>query len=208
MTEPLLDHLVYAAPDIDELVTSFAERTGVKPVLGGRHVGRGTRNYLAGLGGNAYLELIGPDDPEAPEGKPATFGIDRLTGPRLAAWVVRPPDIEATVERARAEGYDPGDIGPLSRRTPDGTLLEWRLTPNRGDRLDGLAPALIDWLDAPHPTTNDLPVLPLVSLRGFHPDPAALLAALRALDVELDVTEGAPALEAVLDTPNGRITLR
>ncbi|MBN6038114.1 VOC family protein [Amycolatopsis sp. 195334CR] len=206
MTEPLLDHLVYAGPDIDALVASFTEQAGVAPVLGGRHVGRGTRNYLTGLGGNAYLELIGPDDPRAP--KPATFGIDRLTGPKLAAWVVRPADIEHTVAQARKLGYDPGDIGPLSRRTPEGTLLEWRLTPNRGDRFGGLAPALIDWLDAPHPTTNDLPVLPLVSLRGTHPDPDAVRGALDALDVELDLTEGTPALEAVLDTPNGRITLR
>ncbi len=208
MTEPRLDHLVYAGPDVDRLVEAFAAASGVTPVLGGRHVGRGTRNYLAGLGGPAYLELIGPDDPSAPEGLPTTFGIDTLTGPRLAAWMVRPADIEATVARARAQGYDPGDIGPLSRRTPEGTLLEWRLTPNRGDRFGGLAPALIDWLDAPHPTTNDLPGLRLVSLRGSHPDPASVRRALAALDVELAVEQGAAGLEAELDTPNGRITLR
>jgi hypothetical protein len=208
MTEPLLDHLVYAAPDVDRLAESFAERTGVTPVLGGRHVGRGTRNYLAGLGGGAYLELIGPDDPPAAASKPSTFGIDTLTEPRLAAWVVRPTDIEAVVAHARAEGYDPGDIGPLSRRTPDGTLLEWRLTPNRGDRFDGLAPALIDWLNSPHPTTNNLPEVRLVSLHGYHSDPPAVRQALKALDAELTVTEGPPGLEAVLDTPNGQITIR
>lgn len=206
MIEPTLDHLVYAGPDVDELVRTFAEKTGVKPVLGGKHVGRGTRNYLAGLGGSAYLELIGPDDPDAP--KTTTFGIDRLAGPKLAAWVVRPADIEATVKAARARGYDPGEIGALSRRTPEGILLEWRLTPNRGDRFDGLAPALIDWLQAPHPTSNPLPQLELAALRGFYPDPAAVGKALGALGVELAVTEGAPRLEAELRTPNGPITLQ
>ncbi|MEU3270277.1 VOC family protein [Saccharomonospora sp. NPDC006951] len=206
MTEPRLDHLVYAGPDIDRLVERFTELSGVEPVLGGKHVGRGTRNYLLSFGGAAYLELIGPDDPAAEE-KPATFGINTLTEPKLAAWVVRPDDIEETVTRSRQEGYDPGDIGPLSRRTPEGTLLEWRLTPNRGDRFGGLAPALIDWLDAPHPTTNPLPELSLVSLRGYHPDPPSVRRALEALRVELDVTEGPAGLEAVLDTPNGRITL-
>ncbi|WP_020496922.1 VOC family protein [Sciscionella marina] len=205
MIEPTLDHLVYAGPDIDRLVDSFTERTGITPVLGGRHVGRGTRNYLAGLGGVAYLELIGPDDPAQP--KPSTFGIDELSEPRLAAWVVRPDDIEATVRQARAHGYDPGDIGPLSRRTPEGVLLEWRLTPNRGDRFGGLAPALIDWLDAPHPSTNDLPELRLLSLRGTHPDPQAPRAVLRALDIQLDIDTGIPGLIAELDTPNGRVTL-
>jgi catechol 2,3-dioxygenase-like lactoylglutathione lyase family enzyme len=206
VTERLLDHLVYAAPDIDKLVETFTKRSGVIPVLGGKHVGRATRNYLVGLGGTAYLELIGPDDSAAPE-QPTIFGIDRLTGPRLAAWVVRPPDIEARVRRARENGYDPGDIAPLSRRTPDGHLLEWRLTPNRGDRFDGLAPALIDWVNAPHPTTNDLPALRLVSLTGHHPDPPAVQHVLHALDIELSISPGPPGLEAVLDTPQGRITI-
>ena len=206
MIEPRLDHLVYAGPDLDALVAKLTDRTGVAPVLGGRHVGRGTRNHLVGLGGSAYLELIGPDDPAA-RPLPDIFGIDRLTGPRLAAWVVRPADIEATVRRAREAGYDPGDIAPLSRRTPDGHLLEWRLTPNRGDRLDGLAPALIDWQNARHPTADGLPQLRLVSFAGHHPDPPTVRGVLQALDVELDVSEGPPGLEAVLDTPHGRITI-
>jgi hypothetical protein len=204
--EPRTDHLVHAAPDLDALVAEFTERTGVAPVPGGRHVGRGTRNHLVGLGGSAYLELIGPDDPAA-RPLPDVFGIDRLTAPRLAAWVVRPDDLDATVARARERGYDPGDIAPLSRRTPDGHLLEWRLTPNRGDRFGGLAPALIDWQDARHPTAGGLPQLTLVSLAGHHPDPPAVRRALAALDVELEVTAGPPGLQAVLDTPRGRITL-
>ena len=206
MTEPRLDHLVYASTDLDALVADFTHRAGMAPVLGGRHVGRGTRNFLVGLGGSAYLELIGPDDPTAVP-LPEIFGIDRLAGPRLAAWVVRPSDIEATVAAAREGGYDPGDIAPLSRRTPAGDLLEWRLTPNRGDRFGGLAPALIDWLDARHPTADGLPQLALVSLTGHHPDPPAVRSALAALDVELDVTTGPPGLQAVLDTPNGHITI-
>jgi hypothetical protein len=204
--EPRTDHLVYAAPDLDALVAEFTDRTGVAPVLGGRHVGRGTRNHLVGLGGAVYLELIGPDDPSATP-LPDVFGINRLTGPRLAAWVVRPADLEATVRQAREGGYDPGDIAPLSRRTPDGHLLEWRLTPNRGDRFGGLAPALIDWQDAEHPTAGGLPQLRLVSLAGCHPDPPSVKRALAALDVTLDVTVGEAALQAVLDTPRGPITI-
>lgn len=206
MTEPTLDHLVYAGPDLDALVAEFARRTGATPVPGGRHVGRGTRNELVGLGGSAYLELIGPDDPTA-RPLPDIFGIDRLAAPRLVTWVARPADIDATVRLARAGGYDPGDVTPLSRRTPGGDLLEWRLTPNRGDRFGGLAPALIDWQDARHPTADDLPQLHLVALTGHHPDPPAVRQALEALDVELDVTTGPPGLQAVLDTPHGRITI-
>lgn len=206
VTDPLLDHLVYAAPDVDELVASFHRRTGVEPVLGGRHVGRGTRNHLVGLGGDAYLELIGPDDPATRRDIP-TFGIDRLSAPRIVGWVVHPEDIEQRVAAARAAGYDPGEIGPLSRRTPDGTLLEWRLTNDAPNDRDGLVPRLIDWQRSPHPTTAGLPEVALVSLVGFHPEPDAVRADLDALGVELEVRQGEPGFELVVDTPKGRVTL-
>lgn len=206
MTDPLLDHLVYAAPDVDELVASFHTRTGVEPALGGRHVGRGTRNHLVGLGGDAYLELIGPDDP-ATRVDVTTFGIDQLAAPRIVGWVVHPDDIEARVAAARAAGYEPGEIGPLSRHTPDGTQLEWRLTKDAPNDRDGLVPRLIDWQRSPHPTTTGLPEVALVSVIGFHPEPGVVRRDLDALGVELEVRQGEPRLELVVDTPNGLVTL-
>lgn len=211
MTEPLLDHLVYAAPDVDELVASFRERTGVDPPLGGRHVGRNTRNYLVGLrlpeiGGRAYLELIGPDDPAEKDGT-TVFGINLLTAPRIVGWVVAPEDIEARAANARARGYEPGEIGPLSRRTPEGVLLEWRLTKDAPDDRQGLVPRLIDWQQAAHPTTSGLPELTLVSLTGHHPEPDVVRRDLDALGVELDVRYGDPGFAAVVETPNGQVTL-
>ena len=206
--DPLLDHIVYAAPDIDELVAAFEQLTGIAPPLGGRHVGRGTRNYLVGLGGEAYLELIGPDDPTVPGRGTTAFGIDTLTEPRIVTWLVHPEDLDARVATARSNGYDPGEIGPLSRRTPDGTLLEWRLTRNPADNRAGLVPGLIDWLASPHPTTTGLPVLPLVSFTGFHPEPEVVRRDLAAVGAELEIRDGEPGFEVVLDTPRGRVTLR
>ncbi len=136
-----LDHLVYATPDLDKTVDWIAELTGVRPVEGGPHIGLGTRNHLLGLGELRYLEIIGPD-PEQPESDtPRPFGIDDLTGPRLAAWAVRAADIESRVARSRTLGYDPGPIEPLARRTPEGDLLRWRLTVP----YETVVPFLIDW---------------------------------------------------------------
>jgi catechol 2,3-dioxygenase-like lactoylglutathione lyase family enzyme len=191
-----LDHLVYATPDLAESVRLLTKLTGVRPVEGGPHPGLGTRNHLLGLGELRYLEIIGPD-PEQPEPeRPRPFGIDDLTEPRLAAWAVRAADIEARVARSRAQGYDPGPIEPLSRRTPDGEVLRWRLT-FPPDPDDAVVPFLIDWGRTPHPA-HHLPVVPLTSLTGSHPEPETVRRRLQALGVELDVRAGRPGLTAVI----------
>ncbi len=112
-----LDHLVYAVPDL-----ALAGDLGIDLSEGGRHIGRGTRNLLADLGDGAYLEVIGPDPDQPEPDQPRPFGIDTLTEPKLVAWAVRVKDIEDVVERAKAQGYDPGPVVPMSRERPDGVL--------------------------------------------------------------------------------------
>jgi catechol 2,3-dioxygenase-like lactoylglutathione lyase family enzyme len=188
-----LDHLVYATPDLEESVRLIAKQTGVRPVEGGPHPGLGTRNHLLGLGELRYLEIIGPDPDQPDPDRPRPFGIDDLTEPRLAAWAVRAADIEARVARSRAQGYDPGPIEPLSRRTPDGDVLRWRLT----FPYEPVVPFLIDWGRTPHPARR-LPIVPLTEFAGVHPEPAQVRARLAALGVELDVHTGASGLVATI----------
>lgn len=179
----LLDHIVIAGPDLPELVDWFARRTGVTAVPGGAHP-TGTANALValtvgGARGPQYIELIGPDPDRDDAALPTTFGIDALDGPSVQAYAVHPVDIDAAVARARAHGFDPGDVWELSRRTPAGDLLEWRLTGAAADRLD--VPFLIDWGATPQPGTGDLPAIELVSFVREETDPAALQHALDAL---------------------------
>ncbi|GAV39646.1 VOC family protein [Streptomyces acidiscabies] len=197
-----LDHLVLATPELAATVDDFARRTGVVPAPGGVHVGLGTRNHLVGLGGGAYLEIVGPDPEQSAHRGARPFKVDRLPRSTTLTWAIAPPDIDLAVTAARARGYDPGDVQPMSRRRPDGALLEWRLT----DRSSGLVPFLIDWGSSPHPTASGLPVTPLVSLSATAPDPSAVRSALAALDVELTVSEGPLGMSFTLDTPNGTVT--
>ncbi|MFC4944361.1 VOC family protein [Pseudonocardia sp. GCM10023141] len=106
-----------------------------------------------------------------------------------------------------AAGADLGEIWPLSRRTPAGDLLQWRLASIRPAPLDGITPFLIDRGATAHPAPG-LPALRLVGLHGTHPDPAAVTVVLDALDVTLTVGPGPAALTAWLDTPRGLVTLR
>lgn len=221
-----LDHVVWAVPDLAAGVARFAELTGVEPVPGGSHPGAGTANYLVALGEpgpvppradrHSYLEILGPD-PEQPGVPPerTPFGYGRLAltegpdfAPRLIAWAVHPADPDGAVARARAAGFDPGGLEALSRHTPDGTLLAWRLTRPLPMPFDGVVPFVIDWGTTPHPATAELPVLGLAGLHVAHPDAAGATRALGSLGVPLEARAAAsPALYADLVTPRGAVTL-
>lgn len=203
-----LDHLVLAGPDLAETVAWFTELTGVRPAPGGSHTGLGTANQLVGLGNGGYLELIGPDPDQPRPALPRPFGIDDVSAPRIVTWAVRADDLDAAVAEARDGGYDPGEPLGMSRRSPDGALLEWRLTPPRTDYGDGLVPFLIDWGSTPHPTSRALPEAPLLDLRARHPDPASVRPALVALRTQLRIDIGEPAaIRAVLQGVEGPVPL-
>jgi Glyoxalase-like domain len=204
----MIDHIVLAVPDLADGVAEFQRLTGVRPVVGGSHVGLGTANHLVGLGGGAYLEIIGPDPDQPDPAQPRPFGIDRLTAARVVTWCIRPPDLDRAVAAAVARGYDPGAPREMSRRASDGTMLTWRLTPFPTDPADALVPFLIDWGTTAHPTTAALPTLPLHSFEAEHPDPARVQTRLAALGVDLSLRSGpAPRLVVTLRGPEGPIVL-
>ena len=210
MIPTALDHLVYVVPDLAAAIAALERLLGVRPGLGGQHLGRGTRNALLALGPTSYLEVIGPDPEQPPPARPRPFGMDRLSAPKLVTWAARVEEIDARVAAALAVGFDLGDVQSMSRTRPDGLRLEWRLTYRR-DPLpaDGLAPFLIAWGDTPHPAATAPPGCTLVALRGEHPDPPAVQALLAAVGAELEVGPGpAPLLIATLATPNGAVELR
>ncbi|QIJ65392.1 VOC family protein [Streptomyces sp. JB150] len=201
-----LDHLVLATPDLAATVADFTRRTGVAPAAGGTHAGLGTRNHLVGLGGGAYLEIIGPDPEQSAPSGPRPFAVDALTGPRTVTWALRTTDLDAAVTTARARGYDPGPAHAMSRRTPDGTLLAWRLTDGVTAHPSGLVPFLIDWGTSRHPTAGGLPVTPLLHLSATAPAPDEIRPLLAALDTGLTITEGDVGLHFTIDTPRGPVT--
>ncbi|MFT4135571.1 VOC family protein [Microbacterium sp.] len=199
-----LDHVVIAGPQLDALVDWFAQRTGVVAAPGGTHP-TGTANALVaftvgGRRGRHYLELIGPDPQAA--AAPTTFGIAGLAAPVVCTYSVHPDDIDAVVARATAAGHDPGPVVRLSRRTPDGALLEWRLTKGHESRRD--LPFLIDWGQTAHPGFGDLPAIELVSFERVEPDPVAARVALDALGLPA----GALAQIVPGETPAFRLTVR
>ncbi|MDR1430607.1 MAG: VOC family protein, partial [Propionibacteriaceae bacterium] len=208
-----LDHLVYAVPDVDSYVRDFARSSGVMPVFGGAHPGRGTKNYLVGLDWEepAYLEFLGLDEtqpqvpPELSMFKVGTLG--RGFSPRLLTWALRCADIDQLAERGQAAGFDFARPEDASRTTPDHKLLKWRFAVNPDFPFDGLQPFLLDWGDTPHPAqTPGLPSLKLESLSLRHPDPR-LATLLALLDWPSQSVTGPRTFQARLRGPNGRLEL-
>ncbi len=202
-----IDHVIYAAPDLEAAVGSLEDRLGVRAAGGGRHLGRGTHNDLLALGPEAYLEIIAPDPHQPEPAAPRPYGVEGVTRAGLVGWALACDDIERSVGEARARGFDPGDVIDGERLTPTGAVLRWRATSNA--LTAGVVPFLISWGDTPHPATTAPPGLTLESLHLEHPDPVSLLAQLRCLDAEVEVRPARePGLVARVLAPNGRHEIR
>jgi len=239
-----LDHLVYVVPNLEEGVAWFEEQTGVKPCVGGRHEGLGTHNALVSLGGGAYIELLAKDPTQAESSSASWLGVDSPAA-RLTTFCARPSAsslggpsaaagagddsarlLEETFATAKAQtGYEAGPARDMSRRSPEGKLLRWRLAAaNHREGWDklpggGIVPFLIDWSAnaMPHPSETSPGGCSLESLHAHHPDPPSLqplLASLGASSCFSPASEAllaaeapAPRLEAKLRTPKGIVTL-
>ena len=207
LREALLDHLVYATPDLEASCRDLESRLGVRASAGGQHPGRGTHNALISIGPKAYLEIIGPD-PLQPETRPAWFGIDQLTAPKLITWAVRVEGLEAFVQEI-SPSAKVGAVRSGSRKTPDGTTLSWQLTEPQLEHGVGLVPFLIEWNSSRHPVDSAITGPRLVQLRIEHPEPELIRKQLEWLRLEVTIEQGSsPALVAIFESANDLIELR
>jgi len=215
MVRTELDHLVVMAATLEAGVVWVRERLGVIVPLGGKHDKMATHNAVMALGSGVYFEIIAIDPEAPPPTKPRWFAFDDPTfrerlerdSPRLAHWVVRSNDIDATLAKACvnlgvATAMSRGDLHWQIAIRPDGRLLE-----------GGLIPTVIEWPTGPHPSErmSDLDVrLKQLTLR--HPEPRRLADMLRSLHADgfVDIepsSQGEPAIEARFSGPLGETIL-
>ena len=206
-----LDHIVVTAPTLKSGVEWVRDALDATPEYGGMHPRMGTHNCLLNMGGQTYLEVIAPD-PNAPvSDRPRWFELDSLerdSSPRLAAWVARTSDIKATVSACSErlgviEPMSRGELNWLITVTDDGTLM-----------LGGIAPILIEWHTATHPSARMRDSdCRLLRLDLHHPEADRVEELLRSigLDSNVDVKPLAagsnPRLTAVIQTARGQMTL-
>lgn len=204
-----IDHLVYAAPDLERGIQAIQRLTGVAPTLGGQHPGRGTRNALIALGADAYLEIVAPDPDQPPPPGGRWLGVDTVAAPRLTTWVVKGTDLPDLRANSVHNGVPLGEVRTGSRQSSDGMWLSWHVTDPEPLVAGGAVPFFIDWGESPHPSRSAAQGATLVDFHVEHPDVVGVRRMFRALDLDVPVTPAeTAALIAIIEGRQGRVELR
>ncbi|KAF4741225.1 hypothetical protein FOZ62_005947 [Perkinsus olseni] len=211
-----LDHIVVAVENLEDSIGAYEEATGVRPVVGGSHGGRGTRNALLALGPQLYLELLARDHSQANGEHPAWLGaMDYAPGlGRLTTFCVRVPS-EDVDDRFKH----------CSRRKVDGSVLEWQV-----DALDhehahvaqlpqeGTSPFRVSWCGSEHPAAGapkgcELPLLERVAVLPEGGEKTESIYVDGMFSLNTAFTPQTPLgsklrLRATLKTPRGSLVLQ
>lgn len=135
-----IDHASLCGSNLDSMRQLFAS-IGLAADYGGPHSTGGTHMALIGFDDGSYLELIAPQDPTgAPNSNWAKF-LAADAGP--CAWAVEPKDIDAEVQRLKANGTQVTGPENGSRKRPDGMNIEWQIANVGPGGTGSLLPFLI-----------------------------------------------------------------
>lgn len=201
-----IDHLVWAAPDLDRAVDDLEALTGLRAHAGGAHPGAGTRNAVLGLGARSYIEVLAPDPAQVVAATPAA-GLAELTAPSLHGFAVSTDRLDRVAAKLEKAGLPHAGVIPMSRRLPTGRLVRWRLLIPAGHAYGHVVPFFIDWGDSPHPAEQSEGACRLACLKITHPEAWSLRPLMERLDVEVEVEAGPAGLIADLETPKGKVSL-
>jgi glyoxalase-like protein len=198
------DHLILGIRDLDEGIRLFEERTGVRPMIGGDHPGRGTRNALVSLGPGLYIEILAPQ--AGGRDSVTAGGLRTLADLTPMGWAVSIRDVEAARQRLGAAGFGLTGIMPGARARPDGSRLEWQTFGIEKPKVAGV-PFFIRWGDRTTHPSQDAPAgCRLEALRVLTPDDDDLRRALAALPLEVPVEKALrPGMEVRLRCPRGTV---
>ena len=210
-----IDHIIWAVPDLDAGAEYFEQMSGVTPIVGGVHPGRGTRNKLASAGDNMYFEIIAPDPAQMPfdpaDNPVQAFAhtIAQMPGPEVDMVAYSTPDLESAAEAGRQLGLQVVGPTPGQRVTPDGVLIRWSHVDFIGHDFGQFIPFAINWLDSPHPSTTSPEGAVIEGVTVEHPRADELRKIYEALGVPAEVVQASePVIIVHLSSGKGPFEVR
>ncbi|HEX6324001.1 MAG TPA: VOC family protein [Vicinamibacterales bacterium] len=204
----VIDHLILGIDDLDRGIADFEGMTGVRPVIGGVHPGRGTRNALVSLGEGVYLEIIAPDPKQSVESD-MVRELKPLMTLTPVGWAVGTDDLFSLQAKLQAREIRHGAAMPGSRALPDGSRLQWSTTEVTLPQHNWM-PFFIKWSDpAKHPSRTSPSGCSLTSAEIQDPNPDPLTHVFSAIRLKVPAKRGeASRMTIRLKCPKGRVTFQ
>lgn len=204
-----IDHIVYSVLDLEGACKQFEQLSGVKPVFGGYHTTQGTKNALVGLGNNQYLEFLAIDSMNTSIQPPRWMGIDLLTKSQITRLAVKSDNLSDDISILKKANPKMDKCSGGSRKSDDGTLLNWELSMPLATPEVEILPFLINWSAAQsHPSIQLSNYCKLIGLYATHPNPNTIQPTLKTLNVDFRIEQSETiSIKAKLESPKGIIEL-
>ncbi len=203
-----IDHLVYATTNFEDSIEWFEDISGVRPVFGGYHKAKGTKNALVRIGDKMYLEILGIDESNDSIKKNRWMGIDLLTKPQLTRWALASDNLEKDASCLKSYDQHLGEIKAGSRKKQNGNTLAWEMIMPLAKPAIDLLPFMIDWGKSVHPAQNLNAACKLKCLNFCHPKALEIEQIFKKLGLNLEIKKAEEAsIKAVINCPKGIIEL-
>lgn len=209
LQERVIDHFVYAVPDLEASVDWWEKKLGVRPLMGGTHAKEGTQNAILNVGNRCYLEILAIDVGNTIKNTNRWMGVDLITKPRLTRWCLKSSDL--VKDSKSLKKYDPhmGLVQAGHRRTVSGKILSWEMARPLSMPEVEIVPFMTDWHRSESHPTDDLPeICALLDVTLTHPDPDQVKTVFIDLSLDTPVLQGMrQSISISLRTANGLLIL-
>lgn len=200
-----IDHIVYAVTDLEAAMDEFEKLSGLRPVFGGYHTTKGTKNALVNLGNECYLEILAIDQANTAIAPPRWMGIDLVKTSQITRWSLKSNQLRKDSEILQKYHPEMGIIQAGQRKTNTGDTLTWKMILPLATPAVELVPFMTDWQhSAVHPTQNLPQECALIGLSFTHPNSAEIQKIFDELGVNMNIEKGEKMMiKAKIKSPNG-----
>ena len=205
----VIDHIVYCVPNLESALDDLENRLGIRPVFGGRHLTKGTKNALLNLGNGCYLEILAVDEENDTISGPRWMGIDLIATPKITRWCLKSDMLQTDSEILKSYALNLGHQDQGSRMTSDGKLLVWNMILPASHPEVELVPFMVDWSKSEmHPCDALTEKCTLQSIHLHHSNPIEIQPTLDALGWELNIDLASQAHISIdIQSPKGLVRL-